>query len=356
MLLVAAGKGTQAYLEHARQAEELRLAEEAKRQEEEVKKREEEKATKELADLRARVAVAVAPWKQPLEDSQPAFKALLDGSLLNDEKAISAALRELNALPKPQQGDSRIASGFFQEASKRNLEGDYKNSIPLALNAVSADPSDANALLLLGDLLGTQKLFDDGKPFLQAALLIRPTDSFLWVRFGRTAVRTGTKDDGTAAFLNAIRFAEDKNEVKAFLQGVAEKSTTDPSAKEAIRAALNSSTLMLIESGVLSTQSTPKATSRQQSNSQSTPKAQSWRVPGRIVAAIPVRSGDTPCSGEEIAQYQRSPEFKSGKELYCIVAEDNTKQIRHSWVYGYPYVVGTTLWMRVFEDGHIVIE
>lgn len=393
LLLAAAGTGAWFYIDYAKKAEEVRVAQEKVKQEEDLKKQEAEKVAKAAAALREQVAAVLTQSKIPLDRAAPHLQLMLDGSAANNEPAIVSAQHEIEALPKPDKGDNVLATKLANEAIPLTMKGDGVGAVSLFLKAVAADQSDATLLVGLADALGLAGDMEDARTSARLALALDPSRPYAWQMYGKLNAIEGKKEASAASFLNFVRFSNDRNDAKTNLEALAKNDQAHPAVRESAKAVLNSSALMLVTSSApLATgkpdNAEPPSPPQTSSNAGSTPPPQtsgstalkndlrsnvspkasgnagpttsaqrSYRIPGKIIGAIPIRAGNTtPCQQSDLEHVEHTGRSGTRTDTYCITAEDNTHQVRHTWASDYPYQPGTTLYMRVFEDNHIVIE
>lgn len=147
---------------------------------------------------------------------------MLEGALPRRADVVQAAATNIGNLPRPAQGDRKVARDLNRRGLEQFSNGSYAAAAQLLRQAVSADPSDVEIKSNLGLTLVRAGNPRDAEAALLAALELDPRRSAAWVPMAEALDAQNNAAAALRALLLAYEFSANKQRTLEYFRGRSE--------------------------------------------------------------------------------------------------------------------------------------
>jgi Tfp pilus assembly protein PilE len=165
---------------------------------------------------------------------------MLEGALPRRADVVQAAATSIGKLPRPEQGDRKIARDLNKRALEQFNNGSYAAAAPLLRQAASADPSDVEIKSNLGLALVRAGSPRDAEAALLAALELDPRRSSAWVPLAEALDAQSNAGAALRALLLAYEFSANKQRTLEYFRGRTEAAEVTEGQRALFAKALGS--------------------------------------------------------------------------------------------------------------------
>lgn len=149
------------------------------------------------------------------------IQQMITSAVAANETGVQAFREQLEALPRPEGGDSALAKPMLRQGLEHLDHAQLKEALAAFRQAFITDPADPEAADQLGLSYLRLQRFPEAERLLVYTLALAPTRSLAWLHLGQTYGQTGDANRAAGAFINARRFATDPAAINAQLQQLA---------------------------------------------------------------------------------------------------------------------------------------
>jgi Tfp pilus assembly protein PilE len=165
---------------------------------------------------------------------------MLEGALPRRADVVQAAATSIGKLPRPEQGDRKIARDLNRRALEQFNNGSFAAAAPLLRQAASADPSDVEIKSNLGLALVRAGSPRDAEAALLAALELDPRRSSAWVPLAEALDAQSNAGAALRALLLAYEFSANKQRTLEYFRGRTEAAEVTEGQRALFAKALGS--------------------------------------------------------------------------------------------------------------------
>jgi tetratricopeptide (TPR) repeat protein len=169
----------------------------------------------------------------------PHLQAMINGSMANNESAISAGKEAIKQLPLPSRGNRIIARAANDAGLVALKAGDFNESLAKFDEAIVADPGDQEIADNRGYALMMAGKAAQSKIASQYALGLAPTRSSAWANLAAALAMEGNEIGGVGAYLLAFQFSKNQNKTRDMLSTLSQEND-DQRVRDAATKALKS--------------------------------------------------------------------------------------------------------------------